>query len=161
MTSSYMVLNPPEGADEAHEKTRFIRDGFTFLGFVFPWLWLLAHRLWLHAIAAFLLQGIGAALMERSGLWPAGFAIILGTNLLAGLEGQNFHIRNLVSKGWTEDALVAADSLRVAEEIYFSNIETEVKSSEMPAPQWDRNSPAHGLHGDTTSLGLFGFDGGR
>ncbi|MGO7418162.1 DUF2628 domain-containing protein, partial [Rhizobium ruizarguesonis] len=35
------------------DETRTIRDGFTLLGFLFPWLWLLANRLWLHAAAAF------------------------------------------------------------------------------------------------------------
>jgi hypothetical protein len=34
MTSSYLVLTAPDGADKAHEKTRFIRDGFTVLGFL-------------------------------------------------------------------------------------------------------------------------------
>ncbi len=48
MTSSYLVLDAaPGGTDVTHEKTRAIRDGFTLLGFLFPWLWLLVHRLWL------------------------------------------------------------------------------------------------------------------
>ncbi|WP_152971381.1 DUF2628 domain-containing protein, partial [Rhizobium ecuadorense] len=75
--------------------TRTIRDGFTLLGFLFPWAWLLAHRLWLHAAAAFLLQGIGGALMDEPGLGPAGAAILLGVNMLVGLEGQNFRVRKL------------------------------------------------------------------
>ncbi|NLS05919.1 DUF2628 domain-containing protein [Rhizobium sp. P32RR-XVIII] len=160
MTSSYVVLTAPGGADVAHEKTRIIRDGFTLLGFLFPWLWLLVHRLWLFAIAAFLLQAIGGCLMDRPGLWPAGFAITVGTCILTGIEGMNIWIRNLASKGWNEEALITADSLETAEDIYFSNIETPTSGKALPAPDWKRN-PSSNKSGDTTSLGLFGFDGGR
>jgi hypothetical protein len=58
--------------------------------------------------------------MERPGLWLVGGAVTFGTSLLVALEGQNFRVRNLVSKGWDEDALISADSLEVAEDIYFS-----------------------------------------
>jgi hypothetical protein len=162
MTSSYLVLTAPGGADVAHEKTQIIRDGFTVLGFLFPWIWLAAHRLWLHAIAAFLLQSLGGALMDRPGLWPIGAAVTFGTSLLVSLEGQNFRIRSLASKGWKEDALVSADSLRVAEEIYFSSVQTDIPDgTRVPSPQWDSASRADAFRGNATSLGLFGFDGGR
>jgi hypothetical protein len=160
MTSSYLVLTAPDGADTTHEKTRFIRDGFTVLGFLFPWIWLASHRLWLHAVAAFLLQSVGGALMDRPGLWMVGAAITFGTSLLVALEGQNFRVRNLVSKGWDEDALVSADSLDGAEDIYFSTVQTDLHDENtMPTPQWDH--PSRGDRGNATSLGLFGFDGGR
>lgn len=161
MTSSYLFLTAPDGADASHEKTRVIRDGFTFLGFFFPWLWLLAHRLWLHAIVAFLVQAIGGVLMERQGLWPAGFALSLAASLIVALEGQNFRIRNLAAKGWNEDAVVSADSVDEAEDIYFSDIETITQEDGVPAPEWERHQRSTGRHGNTTSLGLFGFDGGR
>ncbi|MDR7145968.1 hypothetical protein J2X43_004177 [Rhizobium sp. BE258] len=161
LTSSYLFLTAPDGADTGHEKTRVIRDGFTFLGFFFPWLWLLAHRLWLHAAAAFLAQAIGGVLMERQGLWPAGFAITLAASLIVALEGQSFRIRSLAAKGWNEDAVVTADSVDAAEEIYFSGIETIERDSSVPAPEWERHQRSTGRHGNATSLGLFGFDGGR
>ena len=160
MTSSYLVLTAPDGADKAYERTRFIRDGFTMLGFLFPWIWLASHRLWLHAIAAFLAQSIGGALMDRPGLWIVGAVVTFGTSLLVALEGQNFRVRNLVSKGWDENALISADSLDVAEEIYFSDVQTDMRDEKaMPSPQWD--SASRGDRGSATSLGLFGFDGGR
>jgi hypothetical protein len=161
MTSSYVVLTAPGGADVAHEKTQIIRDGFTVLGFLFPWLWLAAHRLWPHAIAAFLLQSLGGALLDRPGLWPIGAAITFATSLLVALEGQNFRIRSLASKGWEEDGLVSADCLQVAEEIYFSGVQTDIRDeSRVPSPQWDSASHADARR-NATSLGLFGFDGGR
>ncbi|MBZ9792760.1 DUF2628 domain-containing protein [Rhizobium sp. 3T7] len=160
MTSSYLVLTAPGGTDTNHEKTRFIRDGFTVLGFLFPWIWLAFHRLWYYAIAAFLLQSLGGALADRADLWPVGVAITFGTSLLVALEGQNLRVRNLVAKGWDEADLVSVDSLRTAEEIYFSNVPTDADSRAAPSPQWDPTSHAP-RHGSATSLGLFGFDGGR
>ncbi|WP_431320917.1 DUF2628 domain-containing protein [Rhizobium sp. YTU87027] len=161
MTSSYLVLTAPGGTDTNHEKTRFIRDGFTMLGFLFPWIWLGLHRLWLYAVAAFFLQSLGGALTDRADLWPVGLAITFGTSLLVALEGQNLRIRDLVAKGWDETDLVSADSLPTAEEIYFSNVPTDSGDSRpAPSPQWDPTAHAP-RHGNATSLGLFGFDGGR
>lgn len=161
MTASYLILTPPDGPDRNHDTTRCIRDGFSWLAFIFPVFWLLGHRLWLSAVTAFLLQGLGGQLLEVNGGWPAGIAVLLGVSLLAGLEGRNLHISNLVAKGWTPETVVSADSLDTAEEIYFSSIETSRTESKMPKPQWDRD-PGKGSAGSgSTAMGLFGFDGGR
>ncbi|AGS19934.1 DUF2628 domain-containing protein [Rhizobium etli] len=161
MTSSYIFLTPPGGGSAATDEVRTIRDGFTWLGFLFPWAWLLVHRLWLHAAAAFLLQGIGAALMDEPGMGPAGAAIMLGVNILVGLEGQNFRIRNLAAKGWNEDALVAADKLDIAEQVYFADKAIPAGSDDTVAPDRQNKPGANIPHGQAISLGLFGFDGGR
>lgn len=158
MTSSYLFLNRPDGA--LPEETRTIRDGFSLVAYIFPWIWLASHQLWLHAIAAFALQAIGGGLIELPGLAPLGTALVLGVGILVGLEGQNFRIQDLIRKGWKEEGLVRAESLDVAEEIYFSTVPSPVKSSEAPSPDWDRKGPS-AQHGHSTSLGLFGFDGGR
>ncbi|MEI1251792.1 DUF2628 domain-containing protein [Rhizobium aouanii] len=161
MTSSYIFLTPPGSTSATADETRTIRDGFTLLGFLFPWVWLLAHRLWLHAAAAFLLQGIGGALMDEPGLGPAGAAILLGVNMLVGLEGQNFRVRNLAAKGWNEDAFIAADTIGIAEQVYFSGNEVATNSDGGAAPDWENKTQPSSRHGQATSLGLFGFDGGR
>ncbi|PDT06475.1 hypothetical protein CO666_02370 [Rhizobium chutanense] len=161
MTSSYIFLTPPGGTSATLEETRTIRDGFTFLGFLFPWAWLLAHRLWLHAAAAFVLQAIGGALTDEPGLGLAGAAIMLGVNILVGLEGQNLRIRNLAAKGWNEDALIAADKLDIAEQVYFADKAVPSGSDDTVAPDWQNKPGANGPHGHATSLGLFGFEGGR
>ncbi|MEZ2130052.1 MULTISPECIES: DUF2628 domain-containing protein [unclassified Sinorhizobium] len=161
MTASYLILTPPDGPDRNHDTTRCIRDGFSWLAFIFPVLWLLGHRLWLAALTAFLLQGLGGRLLEANGGWPAGIAVLFGISILTALEGRNLHISNLVSKGWTLEAVVSADSIDAAEEIYFSSIETSVKENEMPRPQWDRDPGKGSSGGGFTAMGLFGFDGGR
>jgi len=161
MTSSYLFLTPPDEMRVTPENTRTVRDGFVLLGFFFPWIWLAIHRLWLYAVAAFLLQGIGAALIEKPGLWPAGAAIILGVSALVGLEGRNLYIRKLTAEGWSENGLVTAGSLDAAEEVYFSTLPEPVKEGDGPMLEWDQKSHPQARHGQATSLGLFGFDGGR
>lgn len=155
MASSYVFLVPPDGQ---REDTRTVRDGFSWLAFLFPWIWLLAHRLWLHAIVAFALQAIGSVLAEQSGFGPAGMALAFAVNLFVGFEGQNFRIRNLASRGWREEAAIGASSIDLAEEIYFSNIETVAA---LKAPEWNQASGPQARQSHSTSLGLFGFDGGR
>lgn len=155
MVSSYVFLVPPDGQ---REDTRTIRDGFSWLAFLFPWIWLLAHRLWLHAIIAFALQAIGGVLTEEPGFGPAGMALAFAVNLFVGFEGQNFRIRNLASRGWREEAAIGASSIDLAEEIYFSNIET---GAALKAPEWNQASGPQARQSHSTSLGLFGFDGGR
>ncbi|MBX4890759.1 DUF2628 domain-containing protein [Rhizobium bangladeshense] len=161
MTSSYIFLTPPGATNATADETRTIRDGFTFLGLLFPWIWLLAHRLWLHAAAAFALQTIGGALMDEPGLWPAGVTIMLGVNMIVGLEGQNWRIRDLAAKGWNENALIAADKLDIAEQIYFSDGPAAADHDDTVVPDWQNKPGANSSRGQATSLGLFGFDGGR
>lgn len=161
MTASYLILTPPDGPDRNHDKTRCIRDGFSWLAFIFPVFWLLGHRLWLAAVTAFLLQGLGGQLLEIKGGWPAGIAVLFGLSILTALEGRNLHISNIVAKGWTLEAVVSADSVDTAEEIYFSSIETPRKESVTPRPQWDGDPGKGPTGGGSTAMGLFGFDGGR
>jgi hypothetical protein len=155
MASSYVFLVPPDGQ---REETRTIRDGFSWLAFLFPWIWLLAHRLWLPAIIAFVVQAIGGVLMEEPGFGPAGIALAFAVNLFVGLEGQSFRIRSLASRGWREEAAIGASSIDLAEEIYFSNIET---GGDTKSPEWNQASGPQARQSHSTSLGLFGFDGGR
>jgi hypothetical protein len=160
--ASYLILTPPGGANRDPEKLRFIRDGFSFPAFLFPVLWLLWHRLWFHAIAAFLIQGIGLQLASMKGLWPAGFAVLFAVHLLTALEGRRLLFSRLVSGGWEEEGLVSARGLAEAEEIYFSNAEFPEENKDIPIRRWDiptrRGGPSGG---DGAALGLLGYDGGR
>lgn len=159
--ASYLIMTPPGGPDPVHTKTRFVRDGFSIWAFLFPTLWLLWHRQWLLAIAAFLLQGIGSQLMNRDGFGPAGLAVLFGTSLLAALEGRRVYAEDLVARGWKQEALVSASRLAEAEDIYFaeaenaSNADIPISASDIPrsgAPSARPGGPA---------LGLIGYDGGR
>ena len=101
------------------------RDGFSFVAFLFPTLWLLFHRLWLHALAAFILQGIGGELMRRDGPWPAGLAILFGVSVLTALEGRHLNARRLANRGWTDEGVLVAGRRDEAEDLYFADLPDE------------------------------------
>ncbi|MFJ6324625.1 MULTISPECIES: DUF2628 domain-containing protein [unclassified Rhizobium] len=164
--ASYLILTPPgtpdrsEASDRYRDGTRFIRDGFSWKAFVFPSLWMLYHRLWLHAVAAVLLQGFALELMRHSGFFIAGAAIWLGVHILAGLEGPDAAGQRLINRGWKVENLVSARDLATAEEIHFSQLEQESKEDIHPR-NWDIPAPNTNISRPGPSFGLPGYDGGR
>jgi Protein of unknown function (DUF2628) len=159
MMASYVILTPVTGPGKDHQKTRFIRDGFSLLAFFFPGIWLLCHRLWLLGIGALLLQGIGLELIHEPALWPAGFMLLLAISVLTAVEGRMLFARSLSAGGFLTDGLVSARNLAEAEEIYLSGISDERPEDIRPV-RWDiPNANTGGAHG--TALGLIGYDGGR
>ncbi len=164
--ASYLILSPPgapnrsEASDRYRDKTRFIRDGFSWMAFLFPTLWMLFHRLWLHAVAAFLLQGIALELMRQPGFFAAGAALLLGVHLLAALEGQHAVSNRLLGRGWTVENLVSAHDLATAEEIHFSELEQAPKP-DIPLKNWDISAINMNTSRPGPSFGLPGYDGGR
>ena len=158
--ASYLILTPPAGPDRNHDRTRFVRDGFSLAAFVFPALWMLFHRLWLHAAAALLLQAAAIELMRRPGYFAAGFAILLAVRLLAALEGRHAFYQDLIASGWRMTALVSADSLAAAEEMYFSDMAPKA-DEDIHANNWDVPSYPNNSSRGGPSFGLPGYDGGR
>ncbi|MGO7522589.1 DUF2628 domain-containing protein, partial [Rhizobium brockwellii] len=57
--------------------------------------------------------------------------------------------------------LIAADTIGTAEQVYFSDRAAIAASYDAAAPDWQNKARPNGQHGNATSLGLFGFDGGR
>jgi hypothetical protein len=158
--ATYLVLTPPGAAQKA-ERTLLVRDGFSLIAFLFPTLWLFFHRLWLFALAAFLLQGIGGELLRRDGLWPAGVAILFGVSLLAALEGRNLDAGRLSAKGWQEDGVVVAGRLAEAEDLYFADAAGEEEQNIAPV-EWNVSAVGKTQRSDGgPAIGLIGFDGGR
>jgi hypothetical protein len=158
--ASYLILTPPGGSDRNRDDTRFIRDGFCLTAFLFPALWMLSHRLWLHATAALLLQALGVALIGQTGLWAAGGAIILGVHLLAALEGRQALFASLTARGWQPEGLASAGNLATAEEIYFSSA-SAATDAEIRKATWDIPSRTGNTGQGGPAFGLPGYDGGR
>jgi len=119
----YVVMEPPgrAGAGEAV----LVRDGFSWLAFFFPPLWLLWNRLWMEALAVFLLLGLLAALAEAAGLGPAGGALGLLVSLFVGLEGNGLRIAALRRRGWLEAGVVEAQTLADGEIRYATAVEDD------------------------------------
>jgi hypothetical protein len=114
------VVMEPDGAfaADAPVRARIIRDGFSFMAFLVPPLWLAWHRLWVEAAIAFALM-LGLALLgEHAGLgWTAPLLSLL-LSLLIGLEGQALVVAGLARRGWRERIAIEAGDLDDAEQRY-------------------------------------------
>lgn len=164
--ASYLILTPPGApnrsavSDRYCDETRFIRDGFSWKAFVFPALWMLYHRLWLHAAAAILLQGLAVELIRQPGFFAAGAAILLAVHVLAALEGRHALSQRLIDRGWTMENLVSAHDLATAEQIHFSEVEQEPQEN-IHSKSWDISATNANTSRPGQSFGLPGYDGGR
>ncbi|TIV64822.1 MAG: DUF2628 domain-containing protein, partial [Mesorhizobium sp.] len=109
----YVVMTPPAGNNA--EDIRFVRDGFTWLGFLFSPLWLAWNRLWMAAVLTFIVMALLSATGEKLGLGWAGSMLSLLVSLYIGFEGQNLRIASLRRRGWREWGVIEAGNLADAE----------------------------------------------
>jgi hypothetical protein len=157
--ASFVVMEPADGDPE---KVRLVRDGFSFLAFIVPPLWLLWHRLFAEAAVVFALMFAIGAGAEAAGLGFAGSLASLLVSIYVGLEGAAMRIAGLVRRGWREAGVIDADTLDDAEARYVA------ASMDRDAGQYghDRPSPpsaplAHRPAGvppqSGPALGLFSY----
>ncbi|ESY69315.1 DUF2628 domain-containing protein [Mesorhizobium sp. M0051] len=128
--TAYVVMEPP-GRSERADTTAFVRDGFTWLGFLVPPLWFAWHRLWIEAALAFVVMGLLSMLGQKLGLGPAASLLSLLVSLYVGLEGQGLRISALRRRGWHEWGVVEAGWLDDADTRYALEAEA---LSDQPAP---------------------------
>lgn len=157
--SAYVVMEPPVAdAAEAAERAVLVRDGFAFLAFLVPPLWLAWHRLWIEAILA-LAAGIAlTALGETAGLGFLGGVLSLLVSLYVGLEGQTLRVNALRRRGWSDWGVVEAGNAAEAEIRYLAGAEppgTLAEPARPAVPQVARPMP------QGPALGLLGYPGGR
>lgn len=156
---SFYVLTAP-AAKEPDRDTVFIRDGFSWLAFLFPLPWLLFRRLWWVALAAVALYIASIYLAEtyRLDALPFAFSFVLG--LWVALEGGEARVRRLERLGWQVDRVMAAASLSDAEEVYFAEKAARARNEPVePLPALPYRKPA--AQADAVPLGLIGPQGGR
>lgn len=115
--ASFVVLAP----DDNEEQAVIIRDGFSLLALILPFLWLLWHRLWFAAAMVILASiGLGAA-MQLLPDWVTVFAVAsMLVSLFIALEGNAMRIASKERQGWRLRAIVEAQNRATAEEIYFA-----------------------------------------
>jgi hypothetical protein len=161
--ASFVVLEPRGGGHaEPTAGAVFVRDGFRFLGFLLPPLWLLANRLWLEALLVFALGLCLAALAESLGLGLVAPAFSLLLGLYVGLEGPGLKIAALRRRGWAERGVIEADNAAEAEIRYYADVTAvEARPGAADSP-W--TPPASALRPGlrpVPALGLLGYPGGR
>jgi hypothetical protein len=156
---SFYVLSAPAAKDPDRD-TLFIRDGFSWLAFLFPLPWLLVRRLWLVAIVAIALYAVSVYLAEtyRFDALPLAFSFVLG--LWTALEGGETRVRKYERLGWQVERVIGADRLADAEEIYFAEKAASARNrTAEPLPALPQGKPMH--EASAVALGLIGPQGGR
>jgi len=156
--AAYVVMERPEGG---RESAVFVRDRFTLVGFLLPFVWLLWHRLWIEAALA-LAAVLALAAAEASGaiFSAAGPLLSLLLSIYVGLEGSALRMAALRRRGFVERVVVEAVSLADAEIRYFAGesvpfAETPNAVAIAPSPNAAR-LPAAG-----PALGLLAYPGAR
>jgi hypothetical protein len=155
--ASFVVMEAPQGRADAV----YVRDGFHFLAFLFPPIWLLWHRLWIEALVAFAAMAILGVLGSVSGFGEATPLLSLLVSLYVGLEAPALRIAALRRRGWTEWGVADAANRDEAElkHLYGSGSESnENFDAPLPVPT------AYAAIGRPTTgpaLGLFSYPDGR
>jgi hypothetical protein len=157
---SYLVLTPANGPDRDHRSTLVLPDGFSWAALLFPWIWLVWHRLWIAGIAIFLLQAASGVLLGMPGLWLAGALLGFATSLLVALEGRNHYANSLMRRGWVLQEVISAADRQTAEEIYFSSLPQPASSPLPSSADWaNTKQPAVATGWQGPALGLFDHGG--
>ncbi|MCV3239216.1 DUF2628 domain-containing protein [Mesorhizobium sp. ZC-5] len=113
--ASYVVMQPEGNAGADAEAAVFVRDGFAYIAFFLPAVWLLWHRLWIEAALAIATTLALTALGNVGGFGMAAPLLSLLVSIYAGLEGAALRIAALRRRGWRELGVVVADSQDDAE----------------------------------------------
>jgi hypothetical protein len=120
----FTVHLPPDAAtaEKVAEKAVFVKDGFSLPAFVFTGLWLLAQRLWLHALGYFVLLALVVAAFYWFGLPRFAFGGVTALMaLLIGLEGHEWMRRRFARLGWSHAGTVSGPSLEECERRFFKD----------------------------------------
>jgi hypothetical protein len=118
------TVHEPERPAQSMEKRAdgivFIKEGFTWWGFLFGPLWLLFNRLWFELIAALLISaGVAAGLAQLELGDQAPGIVNLLLMLLVGFEGNDLRRWRLDRKGYAFLASVAGRDFEECERRFF------------------------------------------
>jgi hypothetical protein len=150
--ASFVVLTPPlRNGHRDEDRTVFIRDGFVWLGLIFPVPWLLLHRLWFEA-ALVLAATIAISLVGTStGHANMAAAITMLLSLLVGLEASRWRYAKLERKGFEQRAVVDAANAGEAEIAYFygegfmaNPVSEQAAKRDTPPPYLSNSKPSLG-----------------
>jgi hypothetical protein len=130
----YVVMEPPGRGDNA-DATIFVRDGFAWLGFLAPPLWLLWHRLWIEALLAFVAVGLLSAMGETFGLMLLGSLLTFLVMFYVGLEGQALRVSALARRGWRQWGVVVANGVDDADARFAVEAAAEPNGRAAPEPR--------------------------
>lgn len=102
--------------EKPHAASRLVREGFSLGAAVFGPFWLAAHRAWVPAAIALLLEVLIAFLPTPR----ASLILFLGFAALLGFSGRDLVRWSLARRGYAQTAVVAARSEEEAESRLFT-----------------------------------------
>jgi hypothetical protein len=155
----YVVMEPPRGRADADEI--YVRDGFHWLGFLLPLVWLLWNRLWLETLVLLaVMLGLGL-LGETSGsteMIVGGLTLLV--SIYVGLEGSALRIWALRRRGYDEWGVVEAANRADAEVRYLVSQPQAAEMEQRLLPPIRQDvGPSASAAGNEPELGLFGYPG--
>ena len=104
------------------EDAVFVRDGFAWLAFLFPAIWLLVHRLWWETLGYLVLVALLFAGLNAAGVTAIAIQVAFAAlNLLVGFEANELRRSALDRRGWTEMGSVVARNAEEAEVRFFAD----------------------------------------
>lgn len=156
---SFYVLTAPAATDPDRD-TIFVRDGFSWVAFLFPLPWLLFRRLWIVALVAVALYLVSIFVAEQYRLdaLPVAFSFLL--SLWVAIEGGETRVRRYERLGWQVDRVLVAHNVADAEEVYFAEKAVQARRKPLePLPALASARPV--AQNNAVALGLIGPQGGR
>jgi Protein of unknown function (DUF2628) len=154
--ASFVVMQSP--GSEGEERTQFIRDGFSIVAFVLPFVWLAWHRLWIEALLVFAVAVLLGVLGEMTALGGALSPLMTFLGLYIAVDGAALRVAALNRREWREKGVVEADNLDDAETRWFA----DGGLHEPPAPEQTPLPPALPRPSTKTAgpaLGLLAYPG--
>ncbi len=135
--------DPARSIEERADAIVFVKEGFTWWGFLFGPLWLLFNRLWIEFIVALLIAAGAAILLLQLGLKDQAPGIVnLLLMLLVGFEGNDLRRWRLDRKGYSFLTSVAGRDFEDCERRFFDAwLPHAVPSKALAAPVRDLKGP--------------------
>jgi hypothetical protein len=119
----YTVQEPGDPAQTIEERADgvvFIKEGFTWWGFLFGPFWMLFNRLWFELIGVLMAAGCFAALLGQYGMKDQAPTLVNTLLMLfIGFEGNDLRRWRLDRKGYSFLASVAGRTLEECERRFF------------------------------------------
>lgn len=121
MKPGIYTVHAPLGIAPSAEKFVFVREGFSFLAFFLPPVWLIIHRLWRPLVGYVLVvAGLAAALYFLGPNSNIGRALPVIIGLYFGFEAAALRQNSLRRRGFLHVASVVGNSRMEAEQRYFT-----------------------------------------
>ena len=141
--ATFAVFEPPLKKQSAAnvdalsraERFKFVRDGFSWLAFIFGPVWMLCHRLWL----AFVCYCVAIFAITAMSMWfgLAEGAVTLASLVLAllvGFEATTLRRRKLMFWRWQDGGIVVERNREAAERRFFDRWVASVPAQIADAP---------------------------